>query len=265
MLTGLMFTAFLMGLGGIPHCVAMCGTACAAAFPRGISPLAMAGRCIGYAVLGAVAASAAGLASQFGRSMTILQPFWVMLQVGAVFVGLWLLWYGVMPRQLDMFGVRVYHWVRSKFGVPAPVTRSPFMRALVPLLSGCLWAVLPCGLLYAAVVVAALAPNSLGGALVMLAFALPGAAGIWFTPQLLRKLSGQSAGAAPSPAGAGGAVVPILWHGSTPKGESSVPAAGVAVGGDARWAVRLSGLCLSLMAAWAVWHQLVAQWQAWCA
>ncbi len=35
MLTGLMLTAFLMGLGGIPHCGAMCGTACAAAFPAG--------------------------------------------------------------------------------------------------------------------------------------------------------------------------------------------------------------------------------------
>lgn len=264
MLTGLMLTAFLMGLGGIPHCVAMCGTACAAAFPRGISPLAMVGRCIGYAVLGSVAASAAGLASQFGRSMTILQPFWVMLQVGAVFVGLWLLWYGVVPRQLDMVGVHAYHRVRSKLGAFSWADRYPFARALLPLLSGCLWAVLPCGLLYAAVVVAALAPHFWGGALVMLAFAAPGAAGIWFTPQLLRKLSGQN-GEPRATVGTGGAVVPILWHGSPPKSEPSVPAAGAAVGGDARWAVRLSGLCLSLMAAWAVWHQLVAQWQAWCA
>lgn len=30
MLTGLLLTAFLMGLGGIPHCTAMCGAACAA-------------------------------------------------------------------------------------------------------------------------------------------------------------------------------------------------------------------------------------------
>ena len=34
---------------------------------------------------------------------------------------------------------------------------------------------------------------------------------------------------------------------------------------DQRLAVRIAGLGLAAMAAWGLWHQLWAQWQAWCA
>jgi len=34
---------------------------------------------------------------------------------------------------------------------------------------------------------------------------------------------------------------------------------------DPRWAIRLAGLSMATMAAWAVSHHLWAQYQAWCA
>ena len=54
-----MLAAFLMGLGGVPHCAAMCGAACAVVFPGGVPRWALVGRCLSYAVLGVVAAASA--------------------------------------------------------------------------------------------------------------------------------------------------------------------------------------------------------------
>lgn len=101
MLSSLMLTAFLMGLGGVPHCAAMCGAACAALLPNGVPLLSLLGRCMGYALLGAVAAVGFGAAAQWGRQVSFLQPLWIMAQALALLLGLWLLWSGAMPRQFD--------------------------------------------------------------------------------------------------------------------------------------------------------------------
>ncbi|NBY70375.1 MAG: sulfite exporter TauE/SafE family protein, partial [Betaproteobacteria bacterium] len=62
MQTSLALTALIMGLAGGPHCVAMCGAACAgighAAGQDSSRALVsfQVGRCLGYALLGGVAA-----------------------------------------------------------------------------------------------------------------------------------------------------------------------------------------------------------------
>lgn len=270
MLTGLLITAFLMGLGGIPHCAAMCGAACAAAMPRGVPLLALVGRCLGYALLGLVASASAGLISQWGRQISMLQPIWVMLQMAAVLLGLWLLWSGRMPRQVDLWGQLLYRRVRDRVGRSTLLSGAPGLKPVLPLLAGMAWAVLPCGLLYAALMVAALASEPWGGALVMLAFALPSALGVWAAPALLRRLRRVPA-ADRSNSGQALPVVPVLWitpdGGKTAQPGSVSPRVSAERGAlvDPRWAVRMAGLGLALMAAWAVSHQLVAQWQAWCA
>lgn len=277
MLTGLMLTAFLMGLGGMPHCAVMCGAPCAAAFPRGLPLLALVGRALGYALLGGVAAASAGIVASWGREFAALRPFWLMAQMGAVLFGLWLLWQARVPAWLDTAGVGLYHRLKARF--PGGASRSGrAARAGLLLISGMAWALLPCGLLYGALMVAVLAPDALGGGLVMLSFALASSAGVWFAPAVLawlRKRLGRgrpsAAESVSAPRDANG-VVPVLWlkqdevDGSQPsrpsESSSSAPDAQVV---DPRWALRLSGGMLALMAGWGLSHHLVAQWRAWCA
>lgn len=279
MLSSLMFTAFLMGLGGVPHCAAMCGAACAALLPNGVPLMSLLGRCVGYALLGAVAAVGFGAAAQWGRQVSFLQPLWIMAQALALLLGLWLLWSGAIPRQLDELGQGAYRGLRAHLNATSAFREGGALRALWPFVAGMAWAMLPCGLLYAAVMVAALAPDAVGGGLVMLAFAVPGAFGVWGAPVVLRRLAamGRRADAlAPSGIGQGdaAAIVPVLWlrperpddravkQACAPDAPGAVQAS---VSFDPRWAVRLSGLMLAAMSAWALYHQVMDQWRAWCA
>ena len=163
MLTGLMLTAFFMGLGGIAHCAAMCGAPCAAALPGGVPLLALVGRALAYTLLGLVASTGAGLISRWGQQISMLQPIWLMLQLAAVMLGLWLLWTGSMPRQVNVWGQQAYHRARDRvLGQDAPHWLNAW-RPVMPLFAGMVWAVMPCGLLYAALMVAALASEPWGG------------------------------------------------------------------------------------------------------
>lgn len=282
MLSSLMLTAFLMGLGGVPHCAAMCGAACAALLPNGVPLRSLLGRCTGYALLGAVASAGVGAAAQWGRQVSFLQPLWVMAQALALLLGLWLLWSGAMPRQLDELGQGAYRVLRARLNASPVFREGGALRAIWPFVAGMAWAMLPCGLLYAAVMVAALAPDALGGGLVMLAFAVPGAFGVWGAPVVLRRLARLGRGSvAPASSelaqGDATAIVPVLWlRSERPDGcadgagrqQLASATSGVAQGGvvfDPRWAVRLSGLMLASMSAWALYHQVMDQWRAWCA
>jgi len=295
MLTGLVLTAFLMGLGGIPHCTAMCGAACAVAFPRGLPLATWAGRLGGYMALGCVAAVSAGAVSRWGREVAMLKPLWMMAQLAVVMLGLYLLLRGRMPDVLSGAGQSVYEGWRTRMAARVQnVTPSwqGVWRVLWPLLGGLSWAVLPCGLLYAALMVAALAPNALGGGLVMLAFGVPSSFGVWAAPWVLRHLAGwrrrsgdanDGGNLGVGPAITAVAAVPVIWMqpdgarpaplrpGASEAATLQAPALRAAASPvdqawvDPRWAVRASGLSLSAMGGWSLWHQLLAQWQAWCA
>ncbi|OGA84609.1 MAG: hypothetical protein A2711_02440 [Burkholderiales bacterium RIFCSPHIGHO2_01_FULL_63_240] len=278
MLTSLLLTAFLMGLAGIPHCTAMCGAACAAAFPRGVSVWTLLGRAIGYACLGVVAATAAGLVSRWGQQVAMIKPLWMMAQLAMVLLGGFMLLRGVIPEQIDQAGKGLYlrlreGWLARSASWPQP------LRASWPLLAGLVWALLPCGLLYSALMVAALASHPWEGGLVMLAFALPSGLGVWAAPAMMRWLRGRG-GLLSQPAAV--APVPAIWMraegaaaagASMPASARVAPQAPVTTGQgaaapawlDQRLAVRIAGLGLAAMAAWGLWHQLWAQWQAWCA
>lgn len=285
MLSGLILTAFLMGLGGVPHCATMCGAACAALLPRGVPLSSLLGRCVGYAMLGAVAAASAGLVAQWGRQFAFLQPLWILAQALALLLGVYLAWTGRMPSQLDTLGHDVYRALQRRVNAVNRVGGAPttLRRRAWPFVAGMAWAMLPCGLLYAALMVAVLAPTAAGGALVMLAFALPGAVGVWAAPAIIRRLTGlikpSGAGGVAAPSNGAQAVVPVLWLRVEPDGEMP-PARGVEASQaqgepatwsgrgslvDPRWAVRVGGFMLALMSAWALYHQVMAQWRAWCA
>ena len=272
MLTNLMITAFLMGLAGIPHCTAMCGTACAAALPRGLSGWTLLGRALGYAALGAVAAATAGAIALWGQQVAMLKPVWMMAQLAMVLLGGHMLLRGVIPGVVEQAGKGLFERLRQAWRVRS--ASSPrWSRSAWPFLAGLAWALLPCGLLYTALMTAALASRPWEGALVMLAFAVPSALGVWAAPGWLRWLRGRSQRAS----AVAGAPVPVTWMRPHPP-QGQPPAMALVQGADTEaslraapawatpiFAVRASGLGLATMAAWALWHQVWAQWQAWCA
>jgi sulfite exporter TauE/SafE len=179
-------TAFVAGLVGSTHCVAMCGgiaTALGASGDGGrrvTVVLQQAGRISSYACAGA---AAGGLTALGGETLAI--PAWgSMLRLATavviVLLGLHMAfgararWLGVPER------VGAIVWRRL-----APVARrlsavSPAPRAFA---LGALWGWLPCGLVYSALLVAAVTGSAGAGAATMIAFGLgtlPAMAGLAF-------------------------------------------------------------------------------------
>ncbi|MCZ2104577.1 MAG: sulfite exporter TauE/SafE family protein [Burkholderiales bacterium] len=219
----LALTGLLMGLAGSPHCVAMCGAACAgigqAAAPRSTRAIALfqVGRLLGYTLLGALAgASMQGLGWLTVHSAA-LRPLWSMVHVAAAVLGLALLVLGRQPVWLEWGARRV--WLRVR-------TATQSLGLVAPLGIGTAWALLPCGLLYSAVMVAALADGAPGGAGVMALFALGSGAALWAGPWLVLRLG---------------------RHGRGSTG------------------MRLAGLALLLTATWALWMGLAHDQAPWCA
>ncbi|MDM0107419.1 sulfite exporter TauE/SafE family protein [Variovorax sp. J22R24] len=239
MQAALLATAFVMGLVGGPHCVAMCGAACesvvrvvrvvripaggAAALQaaRPSVPTAVwfhAGRVLGYAGAGAVAAVAAqGLALVSGQ-VAALRPVWMLLHV---FVFAWGLLLAATGRQ-PLWASRIGHWAAAR------VQRLTRRSALGVLASGALWIAMPCGLLYSALMLAALGNGVLAGAGIMALFAVGSALSLLLAPYLWRRLC------------SGAGLVPK------------------------QWGTRLAGALLAAVALQAVWMDVQAQIEVWC-
>jgi sulfite exporter TauE/SafE len=90
---------------------------------------------------------------------------------------------------------------------------------------GLLWALMPCGLLYSALIIASFNGNPLAGALSMVAFALGSGIALFFAPWAWLKL------------------------------KSSVVEP---------YGMRLAGLMLSAASAWAIWMALSHNSKVWC-
>ena len=223
MQSSLALTAVLMGLAGGPHCVAMCGAACAglgqAAGTRQVQALSafQLGRLLGYSLLGALAAlSVQGLAWLTTQSAAI-RPLWTLLHVAAMALGVLLMLQARQPVWLDQSARRLWARVRQFH---------ERRGAWVPLAVGVLWALMPCGLLYSALMVAALTAQPLDGAVTMALFALGSSVSLWFGPWLWLRLQTL---------------------------------------GDGAWGMRLAGLALFGVSAWGLWMGLVHEQAPWCA
>ena len=226
MQASLALTALLMGLVGGPHCVAMCGAACAgigqAAGPRPRSALVLfqLGRVIGYSALGGLAAASLQGLGWLTTQSAALRPVWSMFHVAAIALGLMLLVQARQPLWLGAAARQVWHRARNYGGS---------WSGGAPVLLGMLWALLPCGLLYSALLVATLAGTAVGGAMVMTLFAL----GTSFTMLL----------------------GPWLWL--RLRGSPATPDSG-------QWGVRLAGAALAASSAWALWMALAHNSAPWC-
>ena len=211
MQTSMALTALFMGVVGGPHCVAMCGAACAgigrAAGSRGTQALwsFQLSRMFGYATFGAFAAgSVQGLALLGSHTMAI-RPVWSMFHAAVLLLGLALIWRAKQPAWIDNLGQAVWRKAR-------PVLSSLGSRA--PVVLGVAWALMPCGLLYSALLVASLTASAWQGAMVMALFSAGTSLSLTVAPWLLLRLRSGASGA---------------------------------------WAIRLAGLALALTSGWALW------------
>jgi sulfite exporter TauE/SafE len=217
--SSLFVAAAVAGLAGSPHCMAMCGAACAGiAGKRAGHALAFqAGRVIGYAALGALVAASAGALQWAATHAALLKPLWGMFHVAVLLLGASLVWLGAQPAWVDRGAQQVWRALRVRT-LSLDTARWPFV-------AGALWALLPCGLLYAALMLAALADTPLDGAGVMALFALSSGAALQLGASWGRRIGLHSG----------------------------------------RWGVRLAGAALVVASAWALGHGLWDTVAAWCA
>ena len=226
MQTSLAMTALFMGLAGGTHCIAMCGAACAgmgqAAGARRNEAMwtFQLGRVIGYALLGGLAAASLQGLGWLTIQSAALRPVWTLFHVAAMLLGLLLLLRAQQPIWLERTAGRLWRGARA---LAAGRGRG------APLVVGMLWALLPCGLLYSALLVAAMSSHVLEGAGVMALFSLGTSVSMMGGPWLWLRLRGQS----------------------TESGR-----------GD--WGIRLAGLALALSSAWALWLGFMHNAAPWC-
>jgi uncharacterized protein len=169
----LLAAAFLAGLLGSAHCLGMCagisGLAAVhagAASLRGQLPLTLVyngGRVVSYTLLGAVVG---GFGSVVVRlSPAIAGPVRIVSGVIIVLVGLRVAFDLRALDALERSGAGLWNRVAPAARGLVPVTNPPRALGL-----GLLWGLLPCGLVYSALLIAATAATPAGGAAVMIAF-----------------------------------------------------------------------------------------------
>jgi sulfite exporter TauE/SafE len=227
MSTTLALTALLMGVAGGPHCAAMCGAACA-----GISRLGprqgpasssralwsfQAGRLLGYSLAGAAAALAVQSLAWLTANTAALRPVWTLFHLAVLLWGLMLLAQARQPVWAAQAGRAV--WSRLR---PLATARGGVFA------TGALWAFMPCGLLYSALLVASLSGGPLQGALSMALFAAGSSLSLMLVPWLYDRLQDR---------------------GNKVKQE---------------WGTRAAGGLLVLAAAWALWADAFHRFAEWC-
>ena len=211
MQTSMAVTALFMGLVGGPHCVAMCGAACAgigrAAGERSTQALwsFQFSRMVGYALFGAFAAGTVQGLALIGTNTIAIRPLWSMFHAAAFLLGVALIWKARQPAWIENLGQKVWRKAR-------PVLNK--LGAKAPFILGVSWALMPCGLLYSALLVASLSANAWEGALVMALFSIGTSVSLTAGPWLLLRLRGAQSGS---------------------------------------WAIRLAGLALATTSGWALW------------
>ncbi|MEC7120860.1 MAG: sulfite exporter TauE/SafE family protein [Pseudomonadota bacterium] len=169
----LVLAAFAAGFLGSPHCLGMCGGIVTAfgLSMQNLSPtqrwLLIAGyhtgRLLSYAALGIIA-------GMLGTALLapLAQSFWPRGVLGGVLILLGLSMLGLpLLNQLERFGHKLWQSL-------APVRQRLFPIQTLPraLGAGLLWGLLPCGLVYGALLLAASSASVTHGALLMLVFGL---------------------------------------------------------------------------------------------
>lgn len=175
-ITTSLLSAFLLGLFSTAHCIAMCGSVIGAltlSLPSDVrqSPKAMLpyvfnynlGRISSYALAGLLVAALVSPLDNIG-GLNWLRYLSVVFMIA---MGLYLA--GWLPRfaHIEKIGTPIWRWLQPLGQKCLPVKSLKQAFAF-----GAVWGWLPCGLVYAALVMAATTGDALTGGLTMLAFGL---------------------------------------------------------------------------------------------
>ena len=167
--------AFLVGLLGSGHCLAMCG-GIATALEMAVAPDAgsraacragyQAGRLAGYAAAGALAGGlGAGLLATVSAETALVAARWLQA-VMLVLLGLYLsAWWRAPLAAVERAGAHLWQAL-----APLRTRMLPVRGVSGAVRMGVLWGFLPCGLVYSALALALATGSASSGALTMLAF-----------------------------------------------------------------------------------------------
>ncbi|MDO6447290.1 sulfite exporter TauE/SafE family protein [Colwellia sp. 1_MG-2023] len=168
------FSAFIIGLLGGGHCIAMCGgitTMLTSALPKQRKnnlPYILTyniGRILSYTFIGAIAGFSGSLAiKSLGFPVIMLKMvaglFLILL---GLYIGQWLMWL----TKVEVIGKHIWKVI------------SPFSKKLIPVNTikksfflGVLWGWLPCGLVYSTLTWSLASGSALNGGLIMMFFGL---------------------------------------------------------------------------------------------
>ena len=183
LLTTSLFAGLVAGLMSLPHCAFMCGPLAGAACSQeaGLisrSSVAYAStRTLAYTLLGALAGATGGLVDTF------LPPTWARTLLTLALAG------GMVILAIRLFRASAPRQKKEAPLVPlqtkAKATEKHATLAK-PLLLGALTALLPCGSLYAALLVAGATASALTGAISMFGFALGSAPALFLWQSFTR-------------------------------------------------------------------------------
>lgn len=175
------------------------------------------GRLAGYSAAGALAAFAMDSLAWLTQQTVALRPAWTLMHVAVMAWGLMMMVQARQPQWVESAG-------RGIWGTVQPLVRAPGGV----LAAGFLWALMPCGLLYSALLVAALSGGPLEGAVSMALFGL--GSGVWL---------------------AGG---PWIWARLRAWLNTS----------KTDWGTRVAGALLCAIGGWALWMDLIYKPSLWC-
>lgn len=243
MITAVASTALLMGLVGGSHCLAMCSAPCGALvgsgnqqqgaacadggaqtvrwMPRGATARRgvafHVGRLAGYSAAGALAAFAMDSLAWLTQQTVALRPAWTLMHVAVMAWGLMMMVQARQPQWVESAGRSIWGRVRPLVSAPGGVLAAGFM-----------WALMPCGLLYSALLVAALSSGPLEGAISMALFGVGSGAWLVGGPWIWARLR-------------------VLLNTS-----------------KADWGTRVAGALLCGIGGWALWMDLIYKPSLWC-
>jgi sulfite exporter TauE/SafE len=183
-MTGLIATAFVVGLAGGVHCAAMCGGIVAALNLRAPQPapaqsrrmfgaglarqLAYSlGRVASYSCAGALAGGAGSLGLLYGDLLPVRVVLLAVANVLIILLGLYLAGIGTAVLALELAGGVVWRTLTRLGARLAPAGTGA--RAVTV---GLAWGWIPCGLVYSVLATALVSGSAARGAVVMAAFGL---------------------------------------------------------------------------------------------
>ncbi|MFD2166597.1 sulfite exporter TauE/SafE family protein [Thalassotalea euphylliae] len=170
-----LFSAFVIGLLGAGHCLAMCGGVSGmllSAIPQQSQqtkwPLVLfynIGRIASYSLLGAIVGFTGSIAAKsLGMPLTILR---LVSGIFLILLGLYLgQWFMILAR-VEAIGKNLWQYIQplAKHCIPVKSTKQALML-------GAIWGWLPCGLVYSTLTWSLASGSFSQGALIMAAFGL---------------------------------------------------------------------------------------------